>query len=493
MKISFEDPNIKSMDSFMINGVNVSAPIFSVDEIQNIIDSTNQETETFFSTSDSAFNDIGNTFSKWTNPSYKLRHTAIPILSKITQFSEPNILCFGLNPLNNLDFEAGQFNELPEQLISKIETENYKKFTPWDNGYLKGFGTPQVTKFAKPRKVLQILAGNIVGPTWFSVCLGAITQSAQIIKLPNRDLASFMYFLNTLDEISPDFRKTIACGYYSKSDPVNDYLLKESDLVIAMGSDESMHEIKNKLMLLNQSTRFIQHGLKISFQVISKNYATKEVADLAAWGVSAYDGNGCFSPVNIFIERGGTLSPVQFADQLAFSMETIAEKIPPKETMQVAERINNYRNQQVQRKLLGEDINILKSENTDYTIVIDNEKQLLTPTCQERTVIVKPIGDIRDIPKMVGHLSKNLQTVGLAVPSSDIVEIANNLGNVGATTFKIIGTEFSIDLKEPHDGIFDTVQMYMSDNLRWTSISFSDTDKAIDRALSEKSDCLSNL
>jgi len=67
------------------------------------------------------------------------------------------------------------------------------------------------------------------------------------------------------------------------------------------------------------------------------------------------------------------------------------------------------------------------------------------------------------------------------------------LGNASVTNFKIIGTEYMIDLSEPHDGIFDTLQMFMSDGLRWTSIGFSDTDVAIEVALKIKSECLAIL
>jgi hypothetical protein len=84
-------------------------------------------------------------------------------------------------------------------------------------------------------------------------------------------------------------------------------------------------------------------------------------------------------------------------------------------------RPNNIpnRNRQAQRRLLGEDVTIIKSAGTDYTVVVDNEDFSLAPTCQERVVIVKPVGAIRDVPRYLGHLSGNLETVGLAVPAAD--------------------------------------------------------------------------
>ena len=150
----------------------------------------------------------------------------------------------------------------------------------------------------------------------------------------------------------------------------------------------------------------------------------------------------------------------------------------------------------MQRKLLGEEVTVLKSADTGYTIIVDYEDSRLTPTCQDRTVIVKPVDDLKEIPGCIAHLSGNLQTAGLAIPSDTLLAHCQELGAAGVTNFKIIGTEYTLNISEPHDGIFDTVQLFMSDRLRWSSIGFSDTDQAIEGAKKLKTsslEALSNL
>jgi hypothetical protein len=364
---------------------------------------------------------------------------------------------------------------------------------PWGDGYLKGYGTANMIVHERPQRILQILAGNVVGPTWISACLGAMIRGPQVIKLPQRDIISFMYFLQSLEELDPGFRNTIACGYFPGNDGVMEQLLKEFDIVLAMGADGTMQEIQGQLARINPRARFISHGLKISFQVVSKEYATPEIADLAAWGIVAFDGNGCFSPANLYVEKGGQLTPEQFARALAGALQDLSAHIPPKKNLGAAEKVAKYRDSQVQRKLLGENIEILKSKNTDYTVIVDKNDLSLSPTCQERTVVVKPIENLSDVPSHVVHLAGNLQTVGLAVPTSILLDLSEQLGEAGVTNFKIIGTEYLINLAEPHDGIFDTIQLFLSDNLRWTSIGFSDTDAAIEVALKMKADCLATV
>ncbi len=128
---------------------------------------------------------------------------------------------------------------------------------------------------------------------------------------------------------------------------------------------------------------------------------------------------------------------------------------------------------------------VRKSPGTDWTVVLDEEDPVLGPTCQERTIVVKPVADLDKVPRYVRPLGANLQTAGLAVPTERLLPLADELGAVGATNIKMIGTEYIVGLDEPHDGIFDTLVLTRSDALRWTHIAFRDTNQALTAALRE--------
>ncbi|GEM_PF-5826735 len=493
MNYTFSDPNITTNGTFQVNGYTIKAPLFTPDELPYIIASTRRNAEMYFTDGHNAFDALRRSYEAWNDAFYYLRQQAIPILSGLTAFSEQTLTCFGLEPLGRLNFDVEQLSKLEQHLRHLIANGKYRSFTRWGNGYLKGYGTPRIAVFEPPQQIVQVMAGNVIGPTWLSAMLGAIAGAPQFIKLPSRDLASLMYYLQTLEEIDPAFRATIACGYYPGGNVVEDALLEIPSLVVAMGTDSTIESIAGKIAAVNPRSRLIPHGLKISFQVIGRAYALPEVAELVAWGVAAYDGNGCFSPANIYVETGGPLNPQQFAEAVAEAMGEIAAYIPPKRSLAVAERVTAYRQRQAQRRLLGERVQLIKSPGTDYTIIVDEEVPLLTPTCQERTVIIKPVEDVREVPGHVRHLAGNLQTVGLAVPTSELLEVADLLGEAGVTNIKIPGTEHTIDLAEAHDGYFDTVQITMEDGLRWVTIGFTDTDRAIGETLHTKNTCLERV
>jgi hypothetical protein len=491
--IVFTDPNIAEAQSFEFNGHVITAPVFTASEIPHIVHSTRHRAAGYFSDHHEVFDILGESYRVWQNPAFDLRQEALPLLAELTGFSQETLVCFGLEPLGHIFFEPDMLEQLPRRLVDLVERGEYRHFVAWDEGFIKGYGTPRLALHDGIRQIVQIMAGNIIGPTWLLAILGAISRSPQFIKLPSRDPASFMFYLQALESLDPAFRSTIACGYYRGGDSVEDDLLAEPATVFAMGSDETVNAIQDKIGRINPLSRLIPHGLKISFQAVSREYAIPEVAELAVWGAIAYDGNGCFSPANIYVERGGPLGPYEFAEAMAEHMATVAQVIPPKKTWEAAERVNAYRMRQYQRKLLGEDVRVIKSEGADYTIIVDSDDPCLVPTCQERTVIVKPVDDIGAVPQYVSRLARNLQTVGLAVPGDEVLEIADQLGAAGVTNVKMVGREFTLRLSEPHDGLFDTVQPFMSDGLRWVHVSFTDTEAEIDRALREKAGCLSSL
>lgn len=483
--IHFEDPHIRGRATLRFGEHEVTVPAFLPDEAETVAAAVRQAAAAYYRTDPDPLAVIGAAFATWADPDNTLRREALPVLAGITGFSPEAIGRFGLWPLGKLRPTLSALETQHAGLLELVESGNYRSFSPWGDGWIRAFGAPDVRNEPMPNLLLHILAGNVVGPTWLSLLFGLAGRSGQILKLPADDPVSFLFLLQSLEALDPHLRNTIACGYFPGGGDVQRRVLGTGDVVFALGSDATMEALKADIDHGRPGMRLVAHGLKIGFQVIGREYAVEEAAELVAWGASACDGNACFSPANVYLERGGLLAPSEFADAVADHMARIAEDIPPKRTLRAAERITEYRQRQFQRRILGQRVLVRKSPGTDWTVVLDEEDPALGPTCQERTIVVKPVADLDEVPRYVRPFGANLQTVGLAVPTERLLPLADQLGAVGATNLKMLGTEYIVGLDEPHDGIFDTLRLTRSDALRWTHIAFRDTDQALKSALHE--------
>ena len=482
-ELRFADPHIRASTTLELGDYRVTMPLITADEAERVVAATTARAREYFAAGGDGLAAIGKAFVAWQDPAYPLRRAALPVLAHLTGCSPESIYRFGLWPLGRLRPDRAALDRQHEELGALIASGAYRSFTRWGDGYIKAYGQPDLAVHPPPGLLLQVLAGNVVGPNWLALLFGAGGRCGQLLKLPSGDPVSFLYLLESIAEVDPAFRETIACGYYASGSDVHGRLLGAADVVFAMGSDDTMASLQDQIDREHPRARLVAHGRKIGFQVVGRDYAVDDVAELVAWGASACDGNACFSPANVFVETGGPLSPGQFAEAVAGHMERIARDVPAKRALRAAERVTDYRQQQQQRRLLGERVRVLKSRGTDYTVVVDEEEPLLTPTCQERAIVVKPLDAVEHVVDRVSWLSGNLQTVGLAVPTGQLLELAERLGAAGATNIKVVGTEYIIGEQEPHDGIFDALRLSASDGLRWAAVTFGDTERAIATAL----------
>ena len=69
------------------------------------------------------------------------------------------------------------------------------------------------------------------------------------------------------------------------------------------------------------TTRFLPYGHKLGFGLVGAAALDAQrapaTARLAAWDVVRYDQQGCYSPHVFYVERGGRVSPREFAQYLA--------------------------------------------------------------------------------------------------------------------------------------------------------------------------------
>ena len=215
------------------------------------------------------------------------------------------------------------------------------------------------------------------------------------------------------------------------------------------------------------------------------NDRASDIAELVSLDVTAWDQQGCFSPQEIFIEEGGEINALKFAEMLAEEMETTSRSLPKgikSGKMQVLDGYHQY----LKKEMMGEPVKLFSSPTYKWLVIYDGVTKNIEPSPLFRVIRVKPVKDIMDIPKIVKPLSRFLQTVGVAIPNERLISFANEIGEIGATNIRTISSMTLQKPWEPWDGRFPLHELFELDGIRWVSINTRNMDEEIKTALQRK-------
>ena len=151
-------------------------------------------------------------------------------------------------------------------------------------------------------RVLHVMVGNVPLAGFFTVIRSVLTKNTTIAKLPSRDPVSCLMFARAFHDIDPGHpvTRSLSVVYWPGGDPVEDELIGASDVVCAWGGEDSIDALKRKIP---RNTGFLEFGPKESLMLIGPPLDDVEhLAMRAAFDISAYEQEACFSPQRIFIE-----------------------------------------------------------------------------------------------------------------------------------------------------------------------------------------------
>jgi hypothetical protein len=185
--------------------------------------------------------------------------------------------------------------------------------------------------------------------------------------------------------------------------------------------------------------------MAIGKESLNKETNLQKLFRRVATDCSVFDQYACASPHTIFVERGGELSPKEFAENLAEHMEKAASRIPKEPAdAGTAGNINSIR-------MLYEFTETLwTSDDTSWSVLFDEKGQdgLVNPT-YSRVITVRAINDIYEAAAFASH---DIQTIGLSLAPKRKYHFAEIASKNGACRFPDIGRMTHFD--SPWDGMF---------------------------------------
>ena len=322
---------------------------------------------------------------------------------------------------------------------------------------------------AQPRGlVVHWVAGNVPVLGLLSLLQSLLCKNANLVKVSHVAPGLLPHLLQGFADVTFTNRSgetrsgrtlldAVAVVYADRNDRAAARELSLSaDVRVVWGGHEALEAIVNQPRRVDAED--VVFGPRISLAAVGAERlgdieTARRVAAAIGADASAFDQQGCNSPHTVFVERGGTTGPAEFARLLADAMESEARRAPlgqvdPVDAMNVLGVRTQY-------DMTGD---AYYGRGMGWTVVYSDDDAGLAEPCFLRTLFVRPVDDLFSIVPLCG---RGVQTVGLAVDARRL-PLAEALTAAGVDRCPNVGAMRLYDT--PWDGLFPMERL-----VRWVS------------------------
>ncbi|WP_088225738.1 acyl-CoA reductase [Desulfosporosinus sp. FKB] len=373
---------------------------------------------------------IDKTIQLWLNPQYPLRKLAETLLPMITAY-DAEIVRLELKRFLRGFRKKDLYRFLDEEFDNPGMLDNFR---PRKSG---GF-----TRVYGPELILHFFSGNVPGLPIWSMIMGLLLKSAGIGKTSSAEPLMAVLFAQSLAEVDENLAECLAVlPWKGGSAQFEDLLLERADAVVIYGSSQTVEKIKNKV---RQPIPVLGYGHKISFAAVGQEALTadryQDTVHRLANDVSVYDQQSCLSPQLVFVERGGVISPRQFAQLLASELDRY-EKRRPRAKLGDAEihAIRSLRNRYEAMAISNSEIDVYASGGgTEWTVVYHGRPGF-EGSPLNRTIQVFACQCLEEALSHLRPYRSYLQSAGIAVAPERLEALAHCLAQEGVSRITAIG------------------------------------------------------
>lgn len=294
----------------------------------------------------------------------------------------------------------------------------------------------------------------------FALVQCILTKNVNLIKVAAKDGGVFASLMSAFEGLlfttregftinGDDLVKTVGVVYFSRhASNLGEQMSKAAKVRIAWGGKEAVETVAGYPSTIDCET--VIFGPKLSYAVIAKEELSseqevKKLARRVSVDVSVFDQEGCASPHNIYIERGGKVSPELFCEILAQSFPKTELQIPkPTVSPEQISAIHSIRGvYDFKGKVWG-------SDTMSWSILLsgDSDCELCKPV-YSRALMVHQVESIHEA---LDHIEDYIQTIGIAAPLEKAIEFAAKATEKGVARCPQIGRMLNFEM--PWDGVF---------------------------------------
>lgn len=313
-----------------------------------------------------------------------------------------------------------------------------------------------------PQLLAHSWAGNVPALALWSLVCGLLVKAGNIGKLPSAEPLFAGWFARLLAEVHPPLADCLAVVWWrGAGDEDASALYAQADTVVAYGGNDALHAIQRRLPV---TARFLAHGHKLGFGVVSAMALDAQkapaLARRAAWDVMRYDQQGCYSPHVFYVQRGGPVSPRDFAGYLAGELSNLQRRFPRRALdLEESAAVAKWR-QSIEWTLPpgGADA-LIGDMETAWSVAYVDEAASLAPTALQRSITVAGIDALDEVAPLVACRREFLQTAGVAATPEELYRLAEQLGAAGVTRVSAIGAMSVPEAGWHHDGRFNLLDL----------------------------------
>lgn len=327
-----------------------------------------------------------------------------------------------------------------------------------------------------PELMAHVWAGNVPGLPLWSLVSGLLVKAGSVGKVSSSEPVLAGLFARLLAEVEPRLADALAVVWWRGGDQAQERaLFAQADVVLAYGGNAALEQLKQRVPV---TSRFLPHGHKLSVGWVSATALTvrqaQAVVRQAALDVVRWDQQGCYSPQQFYVERGGRVSPREWAHMLSAELAALQHKFARRTlALDEAASVAAWRQAQEMRSLQSSGLEILGEPSAPFGVVYADTLQDLLPCALNRTVQVVAVDRLEDgLPCLAGQRAY-LQTVGVAASPEALFDIAPRLAAAGATRICAIGAMTAPQAGWHHDGGFSLLDL-----VRMVDIEVSAEDAA---------------
>lgn len=320
-------------------------------------------------------------------------------------------------------------------------------------GWSKAFG---------PEMLVHVWAGNVPALPLWSFISGLLVKAGSIGKISSAEPIFASLFARLLAEVHPRWADCFAVVWWQGGDAEQErHTFAQADVVLAYGGNTALSAMQTRVPV---TTRFLPHGHKLSLGMVSAAaLSTRQgpaTARQAALDVARYDQQGCYSPHVFYLQRGGHVSPEEFAQHLAHALAALQHKLPRRQlSLEEAAQLGAWREAHEFASLNNANCTVLGHDAALSTVVYVDQAAPLSPGPLNRCVMVVAVDTLDDVIPLITPQRSFLQTVGLAAAPEELLHWAERLGQAGVTRICAFGAMTSPEAGWHHDGRFSLLDL----------------------------------